>query len=223
MEALANITYRVASQLCATYDPIPRSLCLRWNPTPRPCYNPKLLEDFLTCCHQLQERGNVLPETFGACPVEYVILASARPGVFMLGGDLELFAQAIERQDRETLRRYGRICVDIVHSLFNNFAQPLTTIALVEGACLGGGFEAALTCDLIIAERQARFGFPEIRFNLFPGMGAVSLLERRIGRISAMRLLEGGALYSADEMYDMGVVDVVVRFPSPSSLESGIC
>ena len=52
----------------------------------------------------------------------------------------------------------------------------------MQGECLGGGFEAALSSDVIVAEKSARFGFPEILFNLFPGMGAYSFLERKIGQ-----------------------------------------
>ena len=54
----------------------------------------------------------------------------------------------------------------------SSFNLPFTTISLVQGDALGGGFEAALCGDIIIAEKQARFGFPEVLFNLFPGMGA---------------------------------------------------
>ena len=128
----------------------------------------------------------------------------------MLGGDLELFATLIEHQEREELLHYGRICVDIVYRIYHNFFRPVTTVALVQGECLGGGFEAAIAHDVIIAEQQSRFGFPEIRFNLFPGMGATTLLERRIGRVAATRIIESGEIYSAEEMQKMGIVDIVV-------------
>ena len=85
----------------------------------------------------------------------------------------------------------------------------VTTISLVQGECLGGGFEAALSGDVIIAEKSARFGFPEILFNLFPGMGAYSFLDRKVGRKSAEDLIASGKIYSADEMLNLGVVDIV--------------
>src|SRR5439155_26180169 len=87
---------------------------------------------------------------------------------------------------------------------------PVSTISLVQGECLGGGFEAALSSDIIVAERQARFGFPEILFNLFPGMGAYSFLDRKVGRRMTEELLSTGKLYSADDMLAMGVIDCVV-------------
>jgi enoyl-CoA hydratase/carnithine racemase len=87
----------------------------------------------------------------------------------------------------------------------------VTTISLVQGECLGGGFEAALSSDVIVAERGARFGFPEILFNLFPGMGAYSFLERKIGQKAAEDVLTSGKIYSAEEMHALGVVDVLAE------------
>jgi DSF synthase len=88
---------------------------------------------------------------------------------------------------------------------------PLTTISLVQGECLGGGFEAALSSDVLVAEKGARFGFPEILFNMFPGMGAYTFLERRLGQRATEDLISSGKIYSADEMAAMGVVDTVAE------------
>ena len=62
-----------------------------------------------------------------------------------------------------------------------NFGLPIVTISLVRGNALGGGFEIALSGDVIIAERSAMMGFPEILFNCFPGMGAFQTLSSRVG------------------------------------------
>ena len=86
----------------------------------------------------------------------------------------------------------------------------MVTIALVQGDALGGGFEAALAHDVIIAERSAKFGLPEVLFNLFPGMGAYSFLSRRIGRMAAERMILSGRIYSADELHEIGLVHTVV-------------
>ena len=83
------------------------------------------------------------------------------------------------------------------------------TVALVQGDAIGGGFEAMLTNDVVIAERAAKFGLPEILFNLFPGMGAHSFLRRRVGERMARVLIEDGRSRSADEMRELGLVDVV--------------
>src|SRR3546814_13260948 len=84
-------------------------------------------------------------------------------------------------------------------------------IGLAQGDALGGGFEALMTFDVVVAERQARFGLPEILFGLFPGMGAYSILARRIGHAHAERMILGGKCYSAEEMYDMGLVHVIAE------------
>jgi len=96
--------------------------------------------------------------------------------------------------------------------LYRNYIShglPITTISLIQGECLGGGFEAALSSDVLIAEHSARFGFPEILFNLFPGMGAFSFLERKIGRRKTEELIASGKIYSAEEMLELGIVDLV--------------
>jgi DSF synthase len=143
-------------------------------------------------------------------PLEYAVLASKVPGVFNLGGDLSLFSRLIDAHDREGLLQYGRACVKVLFRNYQGHGLPLTTISLVQGECLGGGFEAALSSDVIVAERQSRFGFPEIHFNLFPGMGAYSFLERKVGKRVTEELIAGGRLYDADDMLAMGVIDMVV-------------
>ena len=85
----------------------------------------------------------------------------------------------------------------------------MTSIALVQGDALGGGFEAALSATVLIAEESSRMGFPEILFNLFPGMGAFSFLSRKIGRRAAEEMITSGTIYSARQLYDMGVIDVL--------------
>jgi DSF synthase len=79
----------------------------------------------------------------------------------------------------------------------------------VQGDALGGGFESALASDVIVAEESAQMGLPEILFNLFPGMGALSLLARRIGMRAAEDLVLSGRILSAADLHRMGVVDVL--------------
>jgi len=84
-------------------------------------------------------------------------------------------------------------------------------LALVQGQTQGGGFEMALSCDVIVAERGSQLGFPEILFNLFPGMGAYNLLTRRIGSALAERIILSGKTYTASELFDMGVIDILAE------------
>lgn len=184
---------------------------LRWSPRPRPCFNPELLAACKEYWRFLQDRNGVIEHDGRTHTVESSILCSDIPGMFNLGGDLDLFGSLIEERDRLGLMKYGIACVEAVYHNFMCYDLPLTTVSLVQGECLGGGFEAALSSQVIIAERSARLGFPEIMFNLFPGMGALSFVLRRSNRRIADELICGGKVYAADEMLQKGIVDMVVE------------
>jgi DSF synthase len=175
-------------------------------PQDRPNYNLGLLKDTM---HWQEETRRL----FGTEPsaLKYMVLGSRFPGVFNLGGDLEMFADCIEQRDRETLLTYSYLCVDIVDRVWNCNDMPVVNIALAQGDALGGGFEALLCFDVIVAERQARFGLPEILFGLFPGMGAYSILARRMGHAAAEKMILDGKVYSAEEMHAMGIVTVLAE------------
>jgi DSF synthase len=206
----ASPRYFFSPQLEAQYDLDTAALWVRWSPSPRPCFNLGLLAALSQCAQMIQGSGGVLDWDDQRLPVEYTVLASNAPGVFNLGGDLDLFLRAIDARDRTALTDYGRACIHVLYRNYLAHGLPLTTISLVQGECLGGGFEAALSSDILVAERHARFGFPEIMFNLFPGMGACSFLERRVGRRTTEQLLSTGKIYGADDMLALGVVDHVV-------------
>jgi DSF synthase len=87
----------------------------------------------------------------------------------------------------------------------------MTTLSLVQGDALGGGFECALASDVIVAEESAQMGLPEILFNLFPGMGAYSLLARRVGMRAAEELILSGRILPAAKLHEMGIVDVLAK------------
>ena len=142
-------------------------------------------------------------------PLEFLVLGSHAPGVFCFGGDLELFAAMIRAGDRAGLLAYGRRCVEILDRNIRTLELPMLTIGLVQGQALGGGFEALLSFDFIVAERGSTFGLPEVAFGLFPGMGAHPLLSRKLGTAMADRMILSGDTYSAEQMYDMGIVHVL--------------
>jgi DSF synthase len=207
----SGIEIAFSEQLRAYYQHEQRAMWSRWNPFPRPCFNAKLLAD-IRAYHDFLAHSDGQIEYMGKQhPIEYVVLASDKPGVFNLGGDLDLFKKLIGEHDRAELLRYGRACIDVLYSNYMAFDLPVTTISLVQGDALGGGFEAALSGDMIVAEKSARFGFPEILFNLFPGMGAYSFLDRRIGQHGAEEVISSGQIYSAQQMLEKGVIDLVVE------------
>ncbi|MEQ1776491.1 MAG: crotonase/enoyl-CoA hydratase family protein [Burkholderiales bacterium] len=207
----STIHFDFSPQLDVHFDKSTNALWSRWSAEPRPCFNPRLLADIRAYYEFVSQTEGTLQGKDGTFPIEYVVLASGMPGVFNLGGDLDLFKQLIAAKDRQGLLRYGRACIDVLYRNYVGHDLSLTTISLVQGECLGGGFEAALSGDVIVAEKSARFGFPEILFNLFPGMGAYSFLDRKIGSKGAESLITSGRIYSADEMLAMGVVDIVAE------------
>jgi DSF synthase len=142
-------------------------------------------------------------------PVEYQVTTSGYKDIFNYGGDLELFLHAITNNDREALLKYGTSCVDVVYANATNYSLPITTISLVCGDALGGGLEGALSSSIVIAERDVKMGFPEIMFNLFPGMGAYNFLCRRVTPSIAKKVITSGQVYTSEEFYDMGIVDLL--------------
>jgi len=186
-----------------------RSLFWCWlRPQGRPCFSHALLQDIASMHASIHELFEAMPADAPA-PLRYFVCGSAIPGVYNLGGDLGLFLELIRRGDRAALQRYGNACVEAIHRNHTALGLPFVTIALVQGDALGGGFECALAHDLIVAERSAKFGLPEVLFNLFPGMGAYSFLSRRIGRQAAERMILSGKVHTADELHEMGLVDIV--------------
>ncbi|MEG8014988.1 crotonase/enoyl-CoA hydratase family protein [Sphingomonas sp. 22R3R2A-7] len=95
---------------------------------------------------------------------------------------------------------------EILHRNMRGLDLPIITIGLVEGDALGGGFEALLSFNVVVAERGTNFGLPETAFGLFPGMGAHCFLSRRLGSARAEQMILSGRSYSAEELYDLGLV-----------------
>ena len=179
-----------------------------FNPSGRACFSKPLLDDLRIMQTFIKNRWPAhAPVGTG---FDYMVVASKSPGAFNLGGDLSLFNRLVREKNREDLEQYAKLCVDVVRDNAESYGQSIVTIAAVDGSCLGGGFEAALSCDVILAERHVKFGFPEILFGLFPGMGAVNFLSRRITKTQIDELLLSGRTFSATEMQEMGLVDDVV-------------
>lgn len=200
---------RSLRDLEVSYDAKQRILWQFMNPRERACFTPELIDEIsrtLTLAEDLSREA----DTSGDPAIDYLVLSSRVPGIFNLGGHLPLFMRLIEDQNKEALRAYAHSCVNEQYRWAINLDLPICTIAVVQGDALGGGFEAALAHDLIIAERSANFGLPEVLFNLFPGMGAYTFLSRKLDSARAEKMILSGKVYSADELYEMGVVNRVV-------------
>ncbi len=188
------------------YDAEEKILWSHFDYTGKPSFTPTVLEQ----TQQVQRLARSLAGADGAGDgLRYVVMGSRMPGIWNLGGDLEHFAALIRAGDRAALTRYAYLCCELTFTNATLFDLPVVSIALVQGDALGGGFEAVLSFNLIIAERSAKFGLPEVLFNLFPGMGAYTFLSRRIAPGLAERMILSGEIYSAEDLYKMGVVDVL--------------
>ena len=199
------------SQYETEFEPATSTVWGYFNPKDGvPCYSLGLLKDILEHDQQLVRNGGKVEVEGALHEVNYYVTASRTPGIFNVGGDLALFSMLIKAGDRDALANYAKLCIDNIYPRTRAFFSPtLTKIVLVQGDALGGGFECALASDVIVAEESAQMGLPEILFNLFPGMGACSLLARRIGIRAAEELILSGKIYSAAELHKMGVVDVI--------------
>lgn len=189
------------------YDPATRSVWMSFKADGPPCFTFQTLKD-------LKDIGASLRNFFSVggvrhSPIHYVALASNKPGIFNLGGDLAVFAEAIRDKDPATLKAYAHACIDVLHAAASGYDLPIIVIAVIGGRAFGGGFEAALAHDVLFAEVGATVGVPEVAFNTFPGMGAVTLLKRRIGLALTEKVIADGKIHQAQEMFDLGVIDHV--------------
>lgn len=152
--------------------------------------------------------------------VRHFVMASDVRGVFNFGGDLSLFVLLVRARDLDSLRLYARRCIDLVWWWENAATLGVHTTALVQGDALGGGLESALLHHTVICERSAQAGFPEVLFNLFPGMGGWNLAIRRGGFTVANDLVLSGQIFTADQLFRRGLVDIVVEDDeAPQALE----
>ncbi len=194
------------------FEPANGTLWGYMNQRGNPCFNLGLLKEIRSVGNELTSNGGHIEFEGAMHKVNTYVAASRVPGVFNLGGDLALFLLLIRSRDREALSHYARLCIDNIYGQVRHYECPtLTTVSLIQGDALGGGFEMALCADVIVAEESAMLGLPEILFNLFPGMGAYSLLARKANARVAEELILTGKLLSAAKLHEMGIVDVLAK------------
>ncbi|WP_424362938.1 crotonase/enoyl-CoA hydratase family protein [Methylocystis parvus] len=189
------------------HHPETASIWMNYRADAPQCYTLNMLVELLQLRDSL--RALVAGGRTEDFPFRYLVMAAKRPEVFSLGGDLETFAAAIRRQDLSTLVTYAHACVDLVYSYSQSLDLPIVTLCATHGQCLGGALEAALAFDFILAEEDTIFGLPEVAFNTFPGMGAVTMLTRRVGSALTQQIIMSGQTYTGREMFELEVVDQV--------------
>ncbi|WP_373473500.1 crotonase/enoyl-CoA hydratase family protein [Sphingorhabdus lacus] len=204
------ITDRNFREISLRHDKEDRIFWCFMDQTGRPSYTYSLGAEI----QQVQDwiaNNHTMPANGGPDDLRYFVCGSKTPGIYNLGGDLRHFAECIRNRDLAAMRTYAETCVRMQYANANSFGAPIITMALVQGDALGGGFEHALAFDILVAERSARMGLPEIIFNLFPGMGAYSFLLRRVGRKVAENFILEGKIHTAEELHELGIVDILVE------------
>jgi enoyl-CoA hydratase len=140
-----------------------------------------------------------------------LIIYSTLKAGFSAGADLRELYQRIQQLGQAEVAKEARGYLERIHRVMNAIdASPLTTIAAVHGVTFGGGFELALTCDLMIADKTARFCFPELRLGLIPGYGGIPRLKRDLGNAAVRDLLLTGRSFNATKAQQIGLVSQVV-------------
>lgn len=139
-----------------------------------------------------------------------LIVHSTQKAGFSAGADLRELFQRGQGMEKDAALRGVRDFLERIHAVMNTLdALPLTTIAAVHGVTFGGGFELALVCDIIIADRMARFCFPELRLGLIPGFGGIPRLKRDLGNAVVRDLLLTGRSFNVMKAQQIGLVSQI--------------
>jgi enoyl-CoA hydratase len=140
-----------------------------------------------------------------------LIIYSELKSGFCAGADLRELYRCSQDLERKEAAQGVRDYLERIHRVLNTIdASPLTTIAAVHGVTFGGGFELALVCDLVVADKMARFCFPELRLGLIPGFGGIPRLKRDLGNAVVRDLLLTGRSFNATRLQQVGLVSQVV-------------
>ena len=157
------------------------------------------LEKFVSAMEQMQNAAHAL------------ILHSTLKSGFCAGADLRELYHGAQGMEKQAAARVVREFLERIHKVLNAIdSSPLTTIAALNGVTFGGGLELALVCDLIIADKMARFCFPELRLGLIPGFGGIPRLKRDLGNAVVRDLLLTGRSFNATKAQQVGLVSQVV-------------
>src|SRR5437879_3674726 len=153
------------------------------------------LERFAAALPELESKASAL------------IVYSKQNAGFSAGADLRELFTLVQQTDAASAAKGVREFLERIHTVFNRLdMSPLITIAAVHGVCFGGGFELALVSDLIIADKMARFCFPELRLGLIPGFGGIPRLKRDLGNSMVRDLLLTGRSINATRAHSLGLV-----------------
>ena len=181
-----------------------RTLWITLKPAPKPVFTYSVVDSV----HKVQTAIMALWGQSAHCPVMFLAYRSSGP-VYTLGGDLDFYLDCLAKNDRSALASYAQLATEVINLNASSLGRLAITLSTVHAKALGGGIDPARSCNIMIAEETARFGYPEVAFNHYP-ITAVPILSRRIGALEAQQILMSAQEYSALEFYEKGVLDAVV-------------
>ncbi|MHB8886674.1 MAG: crotonase/enoyl-CoA hydratase family protein [Methylovirgula sp.] len=193
-------------QLKLEYEAAVKTLWVTIAPEPKPVFTFDLVDSVARLQKAIVDLWG--PDRHVRSPIHYFAYRASGQ-IFTMGGDLDFYLDCIAKGDRSTLREYARLSIEGVLGNASSISGSAITMATIEGKGIGGGIDAPLSCNMVIAEEQASFTYPEVKFNHFP-ITAVAVLSRRIGARAAHKLLATAAELSASEFAAIGALDAVV-------------
>jgi 3-hydroxyacyl-CoA dehydrogenase/enoyl-CoA hydratase/3-hydroxybutyryl-CoA epimerase len=157
----------------------------------------------------MQEFSGVVDKLAASSDIKCVVIASRKPGVFIAGADITEFTKVTSPEQAKEYTRFGQ------QTLHRFSKLPQVTVAAINGACVGGGCELALSCDyrVISEDRKAQIGLPETKLGIFPAWGGTTKLPRLIGLPAALDVILQGKVVDGKRAKRMGLVDEVVPAP----------
>lgn len=194
-------------QIELVYEPAIKTIWVTLLPEPKPVFTYDLLMS-LNAVHRAIWTLWGSPESYSNSPVRYLAFRGRGP-ILTLGGDLDFYLDCLAKGDRQALSEYARASAEGVCWNASSSRGAAITLSTVQGKAYGGGIDAPCSCNVMIAEQQATFCYPEVKFNHFP-ITAVGVLSRRVGARHANKILASGKEYSAEEFEAMGGLDAVV-------------
>ena len=189
------------------YEPEIRTLWVTIKPELKPVFTLQLLDSLGKIQQTIMDLWGA-PEQYHAAPVRFLAFRGTGP-FFTLGGDLDFYLDCLAKNDRAALAEYARLSIEGAVRNASGLNGLVVTLSTIHAKAIGGGIDAPRSCNVMIAEEQASFVYPEIKFNHFP-ITAVAVLSRRMGARAAERMLMTGEEMTAAEFMEAGALEAVV-------------
>jgi DSF synthase len=189
------------------YEPEIKTLWVTIKPELKPVFTLQLLDSL----GKIQRAIFALwgaPDQYQRAPVRFLAFRGTGP-FFTLGGDLDFYLDCLAKNDRAALAEYARLSTEGAVWNAGGLNGLVITLSTIHAKAIGGGIDAPRSCNVMIAEEQASFVYPEIKFNHFP-ITAVAVLSRRMGARAAEQMLLSGEEMSAQQFMDAGGLEAVV-------------